>query len=262
MRFEQIASTVACDDSLVDDVDGVFVRAMQAGSLEQIVFRMDALQRLANRGIPVVNSPKAMEASIDKYLSLALIQAAGVKVPETRVSQTFEQAMLDFQRFGGKVVVKPLFGSFGKGVRLLESDANAIEYFSECVAHQKVIYQQAWIDHGGEDLRLFFVGDHRVFAMKRVRKQNLVTNLYQGGLGIPHQATEEEIEMGLRAMRAVGAEIGGVDLVRFQGPMSEKEDQEKSPFVLEVNAAPGWRGIQEVLKVDIASEILHWFVSR
>lgn len=257
MSFEQIAASVANKCSHADGFDGVFVRAMQAGSLEQIVFRMDALQRLANRGIQVVNSPKAMEASIDKYLSLALIEAAGVKVPKTRVSQTVDQAMVDFRDFNCKVVVKPLFGSLGKGVRLLESENDAIEYFTAGVAQQKVIYQQAWIDHGGEDLRLFFVGDDRVFAMKRVRKQSLVTNLYQGGTGIPHQATEEEITIGLKAMQAVGAQIGGVDLVRPQG--SPNRDAETSPYVLEVNAAPGWRGIQEVLKIDMAIEILRWF---
>ena len=63
------------------DVDGVLVRMMPPGSLEQVVFRMDALHRVAAAGVPVLNPPRAVEAAVDKYLTLALLDAGGPSGP-------------------------------------------------------------------------------------------------------------------------------------------------------------------------------------
>lgn len=220
---------------------------MQAGSLEQIVFRMDVLQRLKREGLTIVNSPKAIEASVDKYLSLALMAQHGVSVPLIRVSQTVEMAVRHFHAFGNDVVVKPIFGSLGKGVQRLKDEPSAIDYFEQAVEQERVIYQQQFIDHEGWDLRLFVVGDS-VFAMKRIAEDGFVTNIYRGGRGVSHVATALEIDIARQAMSAVGARIGGVDLVY--------ERQNGQPFVLEVNSAPGWKELQQVLQVDIAKRIL------
>src|SRR4051812_23018704 len=65
------------------EADGVLVRMMPPGSLEQVVFRMDALHRVAATGVPVLNPPRAVEAAVDKYLTLALLAAGGIPVPPT-----------------------------------------------------------------------------------------------------------------------------------------------------------------------------------
>src|SRR5262249_31887467 len=72
--------------------DGVLVRMMPPGSLEQVVFRMDALHRLAAAGVPVLNPPRAVEAAVDKYLTLALLAAAGLPVPTTRARRSASPA--------------------------------------------------------------------------------------------------------------------------------------------------------------------------
>ena len=101
--------------------DGVLVRMMPPGSLEQVVFRMDALQRLAESGVPVLNPPRAVEAAVDKYLTLAKLDAGGLPVPPTWAGESAAEALLAFDRLGGDVVVKPLFGSEGRGlVRLTD----------------------------------------------------------------------------------------------------------------------------------------------
>ena len=88
---------------------------MPPGSLEQVVFRMDALHRLAAAGVPVLNPPRAVEAAVDKYLTLALLAAAGLPVPSTWTGQSAAEALAAFEELGGDVVVKPLFGSEGRG---------------------------------------------------------------------------------------------------------------------------------------------------
>src|SRR5260370_38997462 len=114
--FRKVSASVALDVQPLAGFDAVVVRTMPPGSLEQVVFRMDLLHRLAARGIPVLNSPAALEACIDKYLASARLEAAGLPVPATVVCQDADMALEAFPTLGGDVVVKPLFGSEGRGM--------------------------------------------------------------------------------------------------------------------------------------------------
>src|SRR5207237_7469693 len=100
----------------LSDYDGVLVRTMPPGSLEQVVFRMDVLHRLERRGVRVLNPPLAVEACVDKYVTTARLEAAGLPVPPTIVCQHADDALEAFTALGGDVVVKPLFGSEGRGM--------------------------------------------------------------------------------------------------------------------------------------------------
>src|SRR5438552_2200692 len=103
--------------------DAVIVRTMPPGSLEQVVFRMDVLHRFEAGGGRVLNPPRALETCIDKYLASVRLDAAGLAVPPTIVCHDTESAMEAFARLGGDVVVKPLFGSEGRGmVRLTDEE--------------------------------------------------------------------------------------------------------------------------------------------
>ena len=109
------ASLNPVEDSLAG-FDVVLVRTMPPGSLEQVVFRMDVLHRAQARRSLIVNSPAALETCVDKYLASARLEAAGLPTPATRVCQDAESAMEHFGALGGDVVLKPLFGSEGRGM--------------------------------------------------------------------------------------------------------------------------------------------------
>ena len=134
-------------------VDGVLVRMMPPGSLEQVVFRMDALHRLQAAGVPVLNSPRAVETAVDKYLTLARVEAAGLPVPATWVGEGVDDALEAFQRLGGDVVVKPLFGSEGRGLLRVSHLEMARRVFATLARIGAVLYVQAFIRHRGSDLR-------------------------------------------------------------------------------------------------------------
>ncbi len=164
--------------------DAVLVRSMPPGSLEQVVFRMNALHRLAAQGTPVFNPPRCLEVAIDKYLALAEMQAAGLPVPETRVSQTWEQALEDFQHLGKDVVVKPLFGGEGRGIMRVQDEAVAWRIFKSYAQLGLVIYQQRFIAHPGFDLRILVVGPH-LFGMRRRNSLDWRTNVSRGAATEP-----------------------------------------------------------------------------
>jgi ribosomal protein S6--L-glutamate ligase len=109
--------------------DAVLVRSMPPGSLEQVVFRMDLLGRAEAIGITVMNPPRAVEAAVDKFLATAKLQAAGLRVPKTIVCQTADDALAAFAELGGDVVIKPLFGSEGRGIARLQDEALALRAF-------------------------------------------------------------------------------------------------------------------------------------
>jgi RimK family alpha-L-glutamate ligase len=247
LPFETLAASVDQGMQFSLSADCIIARTMPAGSLEQIVFRMDCLSQLQQSGALVINSPRAIEAAVDKYLSLSLLKRSGLPVPPTCVSQELSMAMKGFHELGGEVVVKPIFGSLGRGLVRLRTNDQAEDYFRELIDDQRVIYQQRFIPHPGYDVRLLVLGD-RVWGMKRTNHQHWITNISQGGVGEVYQASPEEKEMALRAARAVGAHFAGVDLIM--------DSLTGDRFILEVNAVPGWRAIAGVVGVDIAAELI------
>jgi ribosomal protein S6--L-glutamate ligase len=229
--------------------DAVLVRTMPPGSLEQVVFRMDALHRLQARGVAVLNPPAAVETCVDKYLATARLEAAGMRVPPTIVCQHADAALEAFAALGGDVVVKPLFGSEGRGmVRVADSDL-AWRTFRTLERTQSVLYLQQFIAHPGWDLRGFVLGGRVIAAMRRLGRNGWRTNVAQGGAAEPARLTSAQEELILRAARAVGAPVAGVDLL--PGPSGEW-------YVLEVNAVPGWRALAPVAGVDVALEMLRF----
>ena len=235
----QLAARVATKPRLtaattpLDDHDIVFVRAIPAGSLEQVVFRMDALRLLEDGGVRVVNSAFAIEHGVDKYYTSARLQDAGVPTPRTVVAERFEEALVAFEEFGGDVVVKPLFGSEGRGIVRVTDGDTAYRVFRALELGRYIYCVQEFVPHGHEDIRIFVVGERVVGAMLR-RGHGWKTNAAQGAKGEPVESDDRLIDLSLRATRVVGAEHAGVDIL-------PGEDGEYS--VIEVNTIPGWRAL-------------------
>ena len=233
--------------------EGVLVRTMPPGSLEQVVFRMDLLHRAQARGVRVLNSPRAVETCVDKYLSTALLAAAGLRVPPTLVCQHADAALEGFAALGGDVVVKPLFGSEGRGMVRVSDPEMAWRTFRTLERTQSALYLQQFIRHPGWDLRLFVLGDRVLTAMRRHAHNDWRTNVAQGGRCEVVQPTADEARLAVRAAAALGADVAGVDLL--PGPDGDW-------YVLEVNAVPGWRALAPVSGIDVAAAVLDYLVSE
>lgn len=249
--FRTISAAVAATSSSLQSCGAVIVRTMPPGSLEQVVFRMDVLQRLQARGVVVHNPPRALEVCVDKYLASAVLEAAGLPVPPTVVCQDAETALTAFEQLGGDVVVKPLFGSEGRGMVRVSDPELAWRTFRTLERTQCVLYLQQFIRHPGWDLRVFVLGDRVLTAMRRFSRDGWRTNIAQGGRGEPSEVTAEQERLALMAARAVGTVAAGVDLL--PGP--------DGWYVLEVNAVPGWRALAPVTGVDVALELIR-FLAR
>jgi ribosomal protein S6--L-glutamate ligase len=229
--------------------DGVLVRMMPPGSLEQVVFRMDALHRLAARGVPVLNPPRAVEAAVDKYHTLALHESAALPVPATWAGQSAEHALAAFDALGGDVVVKPLFGSEGRGLVRVSDRELAWRTVHALERLGAILYLQRFIRHPGYDVRAFVLRGAVIGAMRRhAAGSDWRTNVSLGGRAEPCRLEPEVEKLALAAAAAIGAEMAGVDLI---------PDLDRGELVVvEVNAVPGWRALARVTGIDVAAAIL------
>jgi RimK family alpha-L-glutamate ligase len=234
------------------DFDATLVRTMPPGSLEQVVFRMDCLARHEAAGGIVINPARAIEAAVDKFLTTAKLFSEGLCTPRTICCQTADEALVAFEQLGGDVVLKPLFGSEGRGItRLIDKDL-ALRAFKMLEHLGAVLYLQEFIDHEGHDLRLLVIGD-RVLAMRRHNKLDWRTNISRGASAEAFTPDDALIEMAHRAAAAVHAPLAGVDL------LPGKDGQ---LYIIEVNAVPGWRGLANALNIDVARLVLDFVAAE
>ncbi len=237
---------LSSNGSDLSEFDAVIVRTMPPGSLEQVVFRMDALGRLEASGVVVVNSPRSLEAAVDKYLSSVKLADAGLPTPRTIICQTVDDALAAFAELGGDVVLKPLFGGEGRGITRLTDENLALRAFSMLAQFNAVLYVQEFVEHCGYDIRLFVLGG-RVFGMKRINPSDWRTNVARGATTEPFEVDDRYAHLARSAANAVGAMIAGIDV------LPARDGRE---FVLEVNAVPGWKALARTLQTDIAALLL------
>ncbi len=250
-RFTSRTAGFAAAGEDLASCGAVLARIIPAGSLEQIIFRMDALHALEERGIPVINSPRAIERTVDKLWTTALLQHAGLPVPETVVCEDPEAAITAFRALGD-VIVKPLFGSMGLGMVRVSDEEMAFRVFRTLETLRSVYYLQRAIDHDGCDVRAFVVGGRVIGAIER-SAPGWKTNLARGGRARAVTLPAARIESALAAAKAVGADYAGVDLLPAR---------DGTVYVVEVNGIPGWRGLQEATSSDVAGAIVEHLLER
>ena len=248
----KLVSLQAGPDQLLD-ADAVLARIIPNGSLEQIIYRVDALHWLEDRGLRVMNSPRTIERCVDKFYTSALLHEAGLETPETVVCERVDDAM-NAVREMGDVIVKPLFGSMGHGMVRVSDPDTAFRVFRALEMTRAVFYVQRMIEHAGCDVRAFVVG-HRVVAAieRRARDGGWRTNVSLGGEVRAVDLSPSQCRMAVDAARAVGADYAGVDLLPAL---------DGTTYVLEVNGIPGWSGVQTTTSTDVAGEIVDHLLAK
>ena len=238
--------SVRTRDVWLDRCDAVIVRGIPRGSLEQVIFRVDALHALEARGVVCVNGPHAIERTVDKFLASALLARAGVPTPMTIACERVEDALEAFAELGGDVIVKPLFGSMGAGMTRVDDADVAHRVFGALELERAVYYLQEALPHDGRDLRALVVGGRVLAAIERVGS-GWRANLARGAQARATQLTPEQDRLCLEAAEALGVDYAGVDLLRAA---------DGREHVLELNGIPGWHGLQMATGADVAAALV------
>lgn len=194
---------------------------------------------------------QALVRSRDKLRSLQILSRAGLGLPKTVFTNYSRNVKDIIDRVGGApLVIKLLEGTQGLGVVLAETNNAAesvIEAFNGLQA--RVIVQEFIKEAGGADIRAFVVDGHVVGAMKRQSKEGeFRSNLHRGGTATVVELTDEEEIAAIKAARAMGLGVAGVDMLR----------SDRGPLILEVNSSPGLEGIEGATGIDIAKKIIRY----
>jgi RimK family alpha-L-glutamate ligase len=235
------------------EADAVLARIIPSGSLEQIIYRVDALHWLEERGVPVINSPRAIERAVDKFYTSALLHEAGLPTVETVVCERAGDAVAAVREFGD-AVIKPIFGSMGHGLMRVSDPDVAFRVAKTLETTRAVFYVQRAIDHGGRDYRVFVVGGRVLAAIeRRASDGDWRSNVARGATAAAFDAPPEWQDMAVRAAAAIEADYAGVDLLQAR---------DGRVYVLEVNGIPGWEGLQSATGVDVAGAIVEHVTTR
>jgi len=256
-------STLTGDRTSILDADAVLARFIPAGSLEQIIYRVDALHWIEEHGVPVLNAPRAIERSVDKFYTDARLREAGLPTPETVVCEGAAdammaiRAMLDEPRVNAldnAVVIKPIFGSMGHGIVRVSDPDVAFRVLQPLDRIGAVFYVQRAVECGGRDVRAFVVGGRVLGAIeRRAPDGDWRANVSRGGSARPIALSAAWASLAIRAAAAIGADYAGVDLL---------PGCDGGAFVLEVNGIPGWQGLQAATTIDVAAAIVDHLVER
>jgi RimK family alpha-L-glutamate ligase len=228
-----------------------FVRGIAGGTLQQITTRLNVLHMLKLQGAKVYNDGRAIERTVDKAMTSFLLHQNGVETPQTWVCESRHQAH-EIIKQQCQLVIKPLFGSQGQGVRLVDTTQPPVPMDAFV---DGVYYLQRFIE-APHDYRVFVVNNQAVAAMKRTGADWL-HNVAQGAqcrsVNITNDDDADVLAMALQAASVLDIDYCGVDIIR---------DENGKLWVLEVNSIPAWQGLQSVSSTNIAQVLVDDFLSR
>jgi len=205
-------------------------------------------------GLPVVNPARGLAVARDKAWSQAVLAAHGIPTPRGVIAVDPEALPEAAAMVGYPAVVKPLRGSWGRLVNLVRDEAEAralAEHKAYLPEGLKGSVVQEYVRKPGRDLRVFCIGDSVPAGIYRIHS-GLATNVAQGARAEPAEITGEIEDLAVRSCRALGLEVGGVDLI---------EDPGRGLLVLEVNPTPEFKSTQAATGVDVAGLIAEHVVS-
>lgn len=249
----------------METLAGVFVRGVPGGTLEQIILRLNILHALYDCGKVVYNTGRGVEKTVDKAMTSFLLKHKGIPTPDTWICESIMQACAIIERYARKtrpLVMKPLFGSQGNGVVKIESlhdlpgdmEEYGDVYYLQKYAGKNYAGQNKKNSRGelNKDWRVFVINGRAEAMMVRI-SENWVTNRAQGAQCIAIRHDHALANLAEAAVRAVGIDYAGVDLI---------QDEKGNFMVIEVNSVPAWQGLQRVCEFKVADRLVDHFLSK
>lgn len=259
----RVIDTLRCYMNIASHKPTIHYKGSDLESFDAVIPRIGAsvtfygasvLRQFEMMGVYTLNESVAITRSRDKLRSLQLLSRKGIGLPVTGFAHSPDDIPDLIRMVGGApLVIKLLEGTQGIGVVLAETENAAESVIQAFMGLKANIMVQEYIkEAGGADIRCFVIGEKVVAAMKRqAMPGEFRSNLHRGGQAELVKITPEERSTAIRAAKAMGLQVCGVDLLRSN----------HGPVVMEVNSSPGLEGIEAATQKDIAGQIID-FITR
>lgn len=223
---------------------------------------------IENYGYRVISSHETLSLTEDKLITTSILKKNNISTPKTMIAFTKEAALDAVHEIGYPVIIKPVSGSWGRLVHVLDNEHAAVsnlELREELgTVYHKIYYLQEYVhkpgrsmdqyiegDEVARDIRAFVIGDEVASAMYRYEVPNdWRSNVTLGGKAEAYRITTELEDIALKAAKAVKGEIVGVDLM----------ETSKGLVVVEVNGSPQFQGIMKATGINIPKRILEYVI--
>lgn len=253
-----------CYASIEKDNPAVSYRGKELAGFDAVIPRIAAymtrygtaiVRQLEMQGVYSLSSSLSIVRSRDKLRSLQVLSKAGVEIPKTIVSRNSTDIDNLVDKIGGgqvPVIIKLAQSTHGKGVVLAESKKAARSVLQAFYLNNQdgtnILIQEYVSESAGTDIRAFVVGGRVIASMERKSlDDDFRSNLHKGGQGRSIKLTDEERKTAIKAAKALGLSVAGVDIMRSK----------RGPLVLEVNASPGF-GIEKITGRNVAGPIIEY----
>ncbi len=239
---------IVSGDHDLSELDLLLVLDLGANDIGTFFSRVGFLSALAELGVQIVNPVNSILLMRNKAETMRRLVSAGLPVPKTLITESIEDAA-GFIRANFPCVLKPITGFGGLGVQLIDREFDLENVYDYLKFHSQMFGKgayllQEYVRGPGFDIRAFVMDKQVVATMQRVSSDGFVTNIHAGGKPRPNDV--DITDLAVRAAVSVKGRMVGVDII---------PDQEGDFWVLEVNATPGWTGLQKVTGIDIAGKI-------
>lgn len=256
----EVIDPLKCDLIIEKKNPSIFYKGRHLENTDAVIPRIGAsvtfygtavVRQFEMMGVFTTTESQSLVRSRDKLRSLQVLSRARLGLPKTVFTNYSKDVGEVIDHVGGApLIIKLLEGTQGLGVVLAETKNAAesvIEAFNGLQA--RVIVQEFIKEAGGADIRALVVDGHVVGAMKRQGKEGeFRSNLHRGGSASVIQLTDEEENAAIKAAKAMGLGVAGVDMLQSS----------RGPLILEVNSSPGLEGIEHATGKDIAKSIIRY----
>ena len=242
--------SIQCGTNELLDLDVLFLRTLGSGNCDQITYRISLLDHLEQSGVRVINPTYPFRHAKDKYISLVLLHKAGLPIIDTFLTENQEQGYNAARRFKN-TVIKPLIGSQGLGVIHAENPDIAFRNIKLISSMGQINYIQRYIEKAGQDLRVFVL-DGKVLAAMARKSTSWKTNISQGAKPVAIELDSGIEKIAITAAKTIGLDYAGVDILVSGG----------TPYIIEINAAPSWKGLQQTTRIDIADRLVEFALAQ
>ncbi len=240
---------ITIDDKDLSKLDAIIVMDLGANDIGAFFNRVGLLSALAEMGVEVINPVSSILLMRNKSETLRKLVSKRLPVPRTLITESIEDAA-KFISKNAPCVLKPITGFGGEGVQLIERDFDLEHVYDYLKFHSQIFGKGAYllqdlVKNPGFDIRVLVVDGEVIASMQRHGDGALVTNIHSGG--IPKKNDIDVSNIAIAAAESVKARVAGVDII---------PDLDGNYWILEVNATPGWRGLQKVTEYDITEKIV------
>lgn len=234
-------------------LDALIIKKIGARYSPDLLDRLELLRFLSEKGLLICSDPGRILRVLDRLSCTITLQAMGIPMPPTSITEDVEMAHEIVQKYG-EAVFKPLYSTKARGMCIIKADRHAmseIELFSK---EHKIMYIQQKVDIGDHDMGVTFLGGKYVgtYARCKQKKDAWNTTTASGGKYIEVKPDKDIIELAIRTQEPFGLDFTCVDVAIT----------DNGPIVFEVSAFGGFRGLLEACGLDAAEMYVDYVISR